>query len=83
MRPEGHTQAPFPAAGSRVYGSDMIIWSYKLEPLDPSAKDGSTAVETALNKLGEEGWELVGVQAVGEQPYVIFKRPVDIGESAD
>jgi hypothetical protein len=60
----------------------MIIWSYKLEPFEPMAKDGHTTVEAALNQLGEQGWELVGVQAIGENSYVIFKRPVDIGESA-
>ncbi len=60
----------------------MIIWSYKLERFDLMAKDGSTAVEAALNQLGEEGWELVGVEAIGEFSYVICKRPVDLGESA-
>jgi hypothetical protein len=60
----------------------MIIWSYKLEPFDLMAKDGHTAVEAALNQLGEQGWELVGVQAIGESAYVICKRPVDIGEAA-
>ncbi len=60
----------------------MIIWSYKLERLDLMANDGSTAVEDALNQLGEQGWELVGVHAIGEYSYVICKRPVDIGESA-
>jgi hypothetical protein len=60
----------------------MNIWSYKLERIDLMAKDGSTAVEAALNQLGEQGWELVGVQAIGEHSYVVCKRPVDIGESA-
>jgi hypothetical protein len=60
----------------------MIIWSYKLERFDLMAKD-FTAVETALNQLGEQGWELVGVQAIGEHSYVICKRPVDIGELAE
>jgi hypothetical protein len=60
----------------------MIIWSYKLERFDPMAKDGHTAVEAALNQLGEQGWELVGVQVIGEYSYLICKRPVDIGESA-
>jgi hypothetical protein len=60
----------------------MIIWSYKLEQLDPMAGDGYAGVEAGLNKLGEQGWELVGVQAIGEHSYVICKRPVDLGESA-
>lgn len=61
----------------------MIIWSYKLERFDPMAKDSPNAVEAALNQLGEQGWELVGVQAMGESSYVICKRPVDVGESAE
>jgi hypothetical protein len=60
----------------------MIIWSYKLERFDLMAKDGYTAVEGALNQLGEQGWELVGVQTIGEHSYAVCKRPVDIGESA-
>lgn len=60
----------------------MIIWSYKLERFDLSAKDGSAAVEAALNQLGELGWELIGVQAIGEYAYGICKRPVDLGEAA-
>jgi hypothetical protein len=61
----------------------MIIWSYKLERFDLMAKDGPTSVEAALNQLGHLGWELVSVQAIGEGSYVICKRPVDIGESAE
>jgi hypothetical protein len=61
----------------------MIIWSYKLERFDLMAEDGYTAVESALNQLGEQGWELVGVQAIGEHSYAVCKRPVDIGESAE
>jgi len=61
----------------------MIIWSYKLERFDLMAKDGYTAVEAALNRLGEQGWELVGVQAIGDHSYVICKRPVDVGEFAE
>jgi hypothetical protein len=61
----------------------MIIWSYKLERFDLLARDGYTAVEAALNQLGEQGWELIGVQAIGEYSYAICKRPVDIGESAE
>ena len=61
----------------------MIIWSYKLERFDLMATDGHTAVEASLNRLGEQGWELIGVQAIGEHSYAICKRPVDIGESAE
>ena len=61
----------------------MIVWSYKLERFDLMAKDGDTAVERALNQLGEQGWELVGVQAIDEHSYAVCKRPVDIGESAE
>jgi hypothetical protein len=47
------------------------------------AKDGGNAVEAALNQLEEQGSELVGAQAIGEFPYAICKRPVDVGEFAE
>ena len=46
------------------------------------AKDGYLAVEASLNQLGGQGWELIGVEAIGEYSYAVCKRPVDIGESA-
>ena len=61
----------------------MIIWSYKLERFDLLASDGYTGVETAFNHLGDEGWEFVGVQDIGEYPFAVFKRPVDTGEAAE
>ena len=61
----------------------MIIWSYKLERFDLLASDGYTAVETALNQLGEQGWEYIGVQSIGDHPYAVFKRPVDVGGPAE
>ena len=60
----------------------MIIWSYKLERFDLMAEDGHTGVEAALNQLGEQGWELVGVHAIGDYSYAVCKRPVDVGEAA-
>ena len=61
----------------------MIIWSYKLERFDLMSVGGDTAVEESLNRLGDEGWEFVGVQGVGQHPYAVFKRPVDVGEAAE
>ncbi len=55
----------------------MIIWSYKVESFDSSASGSD--VEASLNALGEQGWELVGIQTIGPAPYAIFKRPVDTG----
>ncbi len=61
----------------------MIIWSYKLERFDLMAKDGFASVETGLNQLGDQGWEFAGVQTIGEHPFAVFKRPVDVGEAAE
>ena len=61
----------------------MIIWSYKLERFDLMADGGHTAVQESLNQFGDEGWEFVGVQAIRECPYALFKRPVDVGEAAE
>jgi hypothetical protein len=60
----------------------VIIWSYKLERFDLMASDGDVAAETALNQLGEQGWEFVAVQSIEERPFAVFKRPVDLGEAA-
>lgn len=60
----------------------MIIWSYKLERFDLMG-DGHMAVEAALNRLGDQGWEFVGVQAIGEHSFAVFKRQVDVGEAAE
>ena len=65
-----------------MYRSRMIIWSYKLERVDLTAKDAAATVEATLNQLGEQGWELVGVHAIGDSSHAICKRPVDIGEAA-
>jgi hypothetical protein len=61
----------------------MILWSYKLEPFDLMTNGDYTTLEASLNKQGGEGWELVGVQDVGQHPFAIYKRPVDIGEPDD
>jgi ATP-dependent Clp protease ATP-binding subunit ClpC len=45
------------------------LWEYRLRSFDPL--DGTAAEE--LNRLGAEGWELVA--AVGEAPWLVFKRP--------
>jgi predicted Fe-Mo cluster-binding NifX family protein len=60
----------------------MIFWSYKLERFDLLASGGLAAAETALNQLGDEGWEFIAVQDIGENPFALFKRPVDTGEAA-
>ena len=59
-----------------VESNSMQKWEY--ETLDL----GSDTLHKELNELGQQGWELVGVQAIGEDSYVICKRPVDIRESA-
>jgi hypothetical protein len=64
-----------------AYRSVVIIWSYKLERFDlMAAKGGYSGVEADLNAMGEQGWELIGVQEIGPYPYAMYKRPVDVGE---
>lgn len=49
----------------------MTVWEYKTVPLL------SHATTQILNQWGEDGWELVTVQAgpTGEQFIAFFKRP--------
>jgi F420-0:gamma-glutamyl ligase-like protein len=58
------TPAPAPAAAAGV-----VVWEYKVETLNLSA---NRTIETQLNRLGAEGWELIGMSDAGR---AIFKRP--------
>jgi hypothetical protein len=55
----------------------MTKWEYRVVPMfhDPTP----TEVEQ-LNRLGEEGWELVALTARnGTTAYAVFKRPLEEG----
>lgn len=60
----------------------MAKWEYKVAPLQEAAKlkKKSTGLDPGLlNKLGEEGWEAVGVTLkrgdLVAWPVVLLKRP--------
>lgn len=62
-------------------------WEYRVASKDELAALGSKNVAAGLNKLGEEGWELVAIEpgfaappgAVGSAPpQYYFKRPKDL-----
>jgi hypothetical protein len=36
----------------------------------------ATGFEEALNELGREGWELVGITGIGAHTLAVFKRPL-------
>jgi hypothetical protein len=62
----------------------MTIWEYKIEigfPA-PSGTLKSDQLLHRLNKIGEEGWELVSIfptQPSGsKEDWFIFKRPMEI-----
>jgi hypothetical protein len=71
-------EIPFPPshqqpAGSRVeppFVSVQPRWEYREVVCDTAALLG----EENLNRLGEEGWELVGVAPTGTQVRFYFKR---------
>ena len=49
-------------------------WEYKLVPI--SANDLPVQIETRLNTLGDDRWELLWVQPRGDLQIFIMKRPV-------
>ena len=58
-------------------------WEYKTLVFDKekAAKDVAPQIDLELNKLGEIGWELVGVSCRYNKPVVIcfFKRALNFG----
>ncbi len=48
-------------------------WRYRVKTVDGSA----AADESALNNLGEDGWELVGVAIQGPKSFLYLKQPCE------
>ena len=55
-----------------VYVNEKNIWEYKQLVRNLSTENAPT--EDELNKLGKEGWELVGVVNDSRMTYLYFKR---------
>lgn len=73
-------------------------WAYKVAYIDYRGRTSSEGYETLkghnerntsfarryLNSLGQEGWELVGIQPLtSNSAYYIFKRPAQEGDYAE
>ena len=50
---------------------DQMRWEYKRVYCSPGGEDE----EDGLNRMGEDGWELIAVAASGGQRVLYFKRP--------
>jgi len=75
----------------------MAQWAYKVVYIDYRGRISSEGLETLisnerrstfarryLNKVGSDGWELVGIQPLtSNSAYYIFKRPAQEGDYAD
>jgi len=55
-----------------VYVNETIVWQYK-QLVRNLSKENAPADED-LNKLGKEGWELVGIMQDSPLAYFYFKR---------
>ena len=65
----------------------MMPWEYKVEVTRnlQSRDNGNMSseyldrkrTENELNRLGEDGWELVSLQPAGVEWLAVLKRPVD------
>ncbi|HCI82219.1 MAG TPA: hypothetical protein DHW02_21305 [Ktedonobacter sp.] len=75
----------------------MNQWAYKVVYIDYRGRISSEGIETLIgnerrsafarrymNGLGQEGWELVGIQPLtANSAYYIFKRPAQEGDFAE
>jgi hypothetical protein len=70
-------QTPADAAGaSRKLGGTLSPEALKAQfPEHYGGVNGRKQINDFLNLLGEEGWELVQVQQIGDLPLMVFKRP--------
>lgn len=69
-QPESETPQP-----PMVYVKEKAAWEYKQLIID--ADTDQTPTEDELNKLGAEGWELVGVYTDPPHITFTFKRPAE------
>jgi hypothetical protein len=75
----------------------MAQWAYKVAYIDYRGRISSEGLETLIgnerrstfarrymNTLGQEGWELVGIQPLtANSAYYVFKRPAQEGDYAE
>ena len=50
-------------------------WIYKVETITQFWRNRPELVETALNRSGQQGWELVSVKQYGPVTYLYYKKP--------
>ena len=70
--PQPPEQPPQPAVAPVIYVSEPVRWEYK--QLVHDLEQGGLPDEAALNRLGEEGWELSAALTYSGRAYFIFKR---------
>ena len=70
-------QAPADAAdASRKLGGSLSPEALRSQfPEHYGGVNGRKQINDFLNVLGDEGWELVQFQQIGELPLMVFKRP--------
>jgi hypothetical protein len=65
-----------PANASRKLGGALSADSLRSQFPDHYGNvEGRKQINDFLNLIGDEGWELVQFQQVGELPLMVFKRP--------
>jgi hypothetical protein len=91
------THCPIQAATQRKKEKSMAQWAYKVAYIDYRGRISSEGLETLIgnerrstfarrymNTLGQEGWELVGIQPLtANSAYYVFKRPAQEGDFAE
>jgi hypothetical protein len=64
-----------PVRAPMIYVKQAPGWEYK--PIVRNLKDEGSLDEAALNKLGEEGWEMTGIAQQPPLAFFYFKRVIE------
>ncbi len=68
--PCGKSQTPIPAPHPAP-----LQWEYRVVTKDQVLESGKKNLTAGLDRLGEEGWELVGIESTSPPVVFYFKRP--------
>ena len=78
-------QVPADAAGaSRKLGGSLSPEALRSQfPEHYGGGNGRQQINDFLNRLGDDGWELVEFQQIGELPLMVFKRPKQLARAEE
>jgi hypothetical protein len=78
--PRGKGKASASASASEPYAGSR--WEYQVHSKPEVVKLGGGSLRSGLNKLGEEGWEMIGLEPAAGSGELYFKRPAGAASRA-